>query len=200
MGIEPGQTAPEFSLANANPSVGGERISLSDLMGDNGAIIVFTCNHCPYVVASESRIELMAERARNSNLGFVGINSNDPVKYESDSWENMIKRSERGMSYPYLHDETQDIASSYGAERTPEFYLLDSNKKVIYRGRMDDSPRDPAHVKSSELSNAILNLLSDEKKCQDLGNSGYHLVTSICNSERMVIDTLSVYKQLIKVI
>jgi len=160
MGIEPGQTAPEFSLANANPSIGGERISLSDLMGDNGAIIVFTCNHCPYVVASESRIELMAERARNSNLGFVGINSNDPVKYESDSWENMIKRSERGMSYPYLHDETQDIASSYGAERTPEFYLLDSNKKVIYRGRMDDSPRDPAHVKSSELSNAIDEILS----------------------------------------
>ena len=87
MGIEPGHTAPEFLLENANPSVGGKRLSLSDLIDKNGAIIVFTCNHCPYVVASETRIESIAARARDSNLGFVGINSNDPVKYESDSWQ-----------------------------------------------------------------------------------------------------------------
>ena len=67
------------------------------------------------------------------------------------------------MSYPYLHDETQEIAKSYGAERTPEFYLLDSNKIVIYRGRMDDSPRDPAHVKSSELSYALDQILSGKE-------------------------------------
>ena len=119
MGIEPGHTAPEFLLENANPSVGGKRLSLSDLIDKNGAIIVFTCNHCPYVVASETRIESIAARARDSNLGFVGINSNDPVKYESDSWDNMVKRAVRGMSYPYLHDETQEIAKLYGAERTP---------------------------------------------------------------------------------
>ena len=163
MSIEPGHTAPEFILANANPSIGGNRVSLSELMGDKGAIIVFTCNHCPYVVASESRIELIASRARDSNLGFIGINSNDPVKYESDSWENMVKRAERGMSYPYLHDESQEIAISYGAERTPEFYLLDSDKTVVYRGRMDDSPRDPSHVKSSELSYALDKILADEE-------------------------------------
>ncbi len=163
MGIEPGHTAPEFLLPNANPSVGGNRVSLSDLMGNNGAIIVFTCNHCPYVVASESRIESIAARARDSNIGFIGINSNDPVKYESDSWDNMVKRAERGMSYAYLHDESQEIAISYGAERTPEFYLLDSNKTVIYRGRMDDSPRDPAHVKSSELSHALDQILSGKE-------------------------------------
>ena len=162
MSIEPGHTAPEFILANANPSIGGNRVSLSELMGDKGAIIVFTCNHCPYVVASESRIELIASRARNSNLGFIGINSNDPVKYESDSWENMVKRAERGMSYPYLHDESQEIAISYGAERTPEFYLIDKNKIVVYRGRMDDSPKNPMGATSSELSDAIEALISNK--------------------------------------
>ena len=162
MGIEPGHTAPEFLLENANPSVGGKRLSLSDLIDKNGAIIVFTCNHCPYVVASETRIESIAARARDSNLGFVGINSNDPVKYESDSWDNMVKRAERGMSYPYLHDETQEIAKLYGAERTPEFYLLDSNKIVIYRGRMDDSPKNPMHATTTELLDAINALISNE--------------------------------------
>ena len=116
---------------------------------------MFTCNHCPYVVGSEPRIENIAEKARESGLGFVGINSNDPVKYESDSWDNMVKRASRGMTYPYLHDEDQTVAVSYGAERTPEFYLVSSAGTVVYRGRMDDSPRDPSHASTSDLSDAM---------------------------------------------
>lgn len=116
---------------------------------------MFTCNHCPYVVGSEGRIEEIADKARRNGLGFVGINSNDPVKYEADSWENMVKRANKGMSYPYLHDQDQTVATSYGAERTPEFYLISESGTVIYRGRMDDSPRDPSHVTTSELSDAI---------------------------------------------
>ena len=130
-------------------------MSLTDVMSHNGAIVVFTCNHCPYVVGSEPRIEAMAERARSEGLGFAGINSNDPVNYESDSWDNMVKRANRGMSYPYLHDDSQDTARAYGAERTPEFYLIDSSGSVVYRGRLDDSPRDPSHTTSSDLSNAM---------------------------------------------
>ena len=154
-GIEPGDTAPDFPLPNANADVGGNPMSLTDLMGQNGAVVVFTCNHCPYVVGSEPRIEAMAERARSEGLGFAGINSNDPVNYQSDSWDNMVKRATRGMGYSYLHDDTQDTARAYGAERTPEFYLIDSSGSVVYRGRLDDSPRDPSHTTSSDLANAM---------------------------------------------
>ena len=150
-GIEPGDAAPDFHLPNANSAVGSEAMSLSDVIGSNGAIIVFTCNHCPYVVGSEPRIEAIAARARNEGLGFVGINSNAPVNYESDSWENMVKRAGRGMSYSYL----QDTARAYGAERTPEFYLIDSLGAVTYRGRLDDSPRDPSHSSTSDLADAM---------------------------------------------
>ncbi len=154
-GIEPGQAAPNFELPNANKSLGKETLSLTDVMGINGAIITFTCNHCPYVVGSESRIEMMAAKARGNNIGFVGINSNDPINYESDSWPNMVKRASKGMSYAYLHDADQSIATLYGAERTPEFYLINAAGNVVYRGRLDDSPRDPSHATTSELSDAV---------------------------------------------
>jgi len=161
--IEPGSTAPDFELPNANASVGKKNMTLSDVMGENGTIVFFTCNHCPYVVGSEPRIERIAEISRSSGIGFAGINSNDPVKYESDSWENMVKRASKGMSYAYLHDSSQEIALSYGAERTPEFYLLNSKQEVIYRGRMDDSPRDPSHATTSELEDAINSLMSGQE-------------------------------------
>ena len=130
-------------------------MTLSDAMGDNGAVVMFTCNHCPYVVGSEERIENSASRARELGMGFVGINSNDPIMYESDNWDSMVKRAGKGMSYAYLHDETQAIAHAYGAERTPEFYLLDSNGAVVYRGRMDDSPRNPMDATTDELGDAM---------------------------------------------
>jgi len=158
--VEPGDVAPDFSLPNSNPRAGAGTMTLVDSMGEKGTVVVFTCNHCPYVVGSEGRIEAIAKKCRDLGLGFVGINSNDPVKYESDSWDNMVKRAERGMTYPYLHDSSQEVAIAYGAERTPEFYLLDSARKVAYRGRMDDSPRDPSHASTSELSDAIDLLLA----------------------------------------
>ena len=163
LGIEPGGAAPNFHLPNANTAVGGDSMSLTDVMSHNGAVVVFTCNHCPYVVGSEPRIEAMAERARSEGLGFAGINSNDPVNYESDSWNNMVKRANRGMSYSYLHDVSQDTARAYGAERTPEFYLIDSSGSVVYRGRLDDSPRDPSHATSSDLSDAMDDLIAGRR-------------------------------------
>ena len=153
--VEPGTKAPDFELPDANGNPGGEMRSLHDVLGENGAVVFFTCNHCPYVVGSEPRIESAAEVARKNGLGFAGINSNDPVKYESDSWDNMVKRANKGMTYPYLHDSSQEVALAYGAERTPEFYLLNSDSVVVYRGRLDDSPRDPSHATTSELEDAI---------------------------------------------
>jgi peroxiredoxin len=169
-GIEPGQKAPPFNLPNANPRMDDDfdaNISLSDDIGSNGIIILFTCNHCPYVVGSESRIEEMALKARENNIGFVGINSNDPVNYESDSWENMVKRASKRMSYHYLHDADQSIATIYGAKRTPEFYLVNSSGIVVYRGRLDDSPRDPSHATTTDLSDAIDSLIAGEPISQE---------------------------------
>ena len=161
--LEPGSEAPSFELPNANDSSGEKTLSLSDVMGENGAVVFFTCNHCPYVVGSEPRIEDAANFARSKGLGFVGINSNDPVKYESDSWENMVKRANKGMTYPYLHDSSQEVAIAYSAERTPEFYLLNNESVIVYRGRLDDSPRDPSHATTSELDDAINELVLGEE-------------------------------------
>ena len=161
--LEPGALAPNFELPNANENSGGQTLTLSDAMGENGTVVFFTCNHWPDVGGSEPRIEDAANVARSKGLGFVGINSNDPVKYESDSWENMVKRANKGMSYPYLHDSTQEVAIAYSAERTPEFYLLNNESIVVYRGRLDDSPRDPSHATTSELNDAINELTSEQK-------------------------------------
>ena len=160
MSIQVGDKAPNYSLKNSNASEGGEVLSLSDSMDKNGCVIVFECNHCPYVVASVDRINVMSEYCKERGFGFVGINSNDPVNYPADSFENMVKRAESGMPYPYLHDPTQVTATAWGAERTPEFFLLDSEGVVVYRGRMDDSPRDPTQATTSELKDAVDALLS----------------------------------------
>ena len=155
MGFEPGDKVSEFKLPNANQNIDGNEVSLNDILTENGAVIVFECNHCPYVVGSIERIENMASRCRDLGYGFAGINSNDAVNYPADSFNNMLKRAEKGMSYPYLHDDSQEIAVEWGAERTPEFYLLNGEGVVIYRGRMDNSPSDPTKVSTTELSDAL---------------------------------------------
>ena len=153
--IEPGDAAPDFRLPNANSSAGAEQMSLTDVSRASGTVVLFTCNHCPYVVGSEERIEAIANTARGLDMGFVGINSTDPIAYESDNWDSMVKRAGKGMTYAYLHDASQEIAHSYGAERTPEFYLLDGGGTVVYRGRLDDSPRNPMDATTAELAEAM---------------------------------------------
>lgn len=155
MPLEIGQTAPNFELSNANPSVGPSTMTFAQVKKENGTMIVFECNHCPYVVASISRLNAMADHCSRHNIGFAGINSNDPVVYENDSFEHMVKRAEKGMPYPYLHDESQDIAHAYGAKRTPEFFLFDAHDTLVYRGRMDDNPKNPQETTTSELMDAV---------------------------------------------
>jgi peroxiredoxin len=155
MTLQVGDKAPDYSLKNSNLEVGGETLSLSNSLGENGCVVVFECNHCPYVVASVDRINAMSDYCNEREIGFVGINSNDPVNYPADSFENMVKRAQKGMPYPYLHDPTQVTATAWGAERTPEFFLLNSEGIIVYHGRMDDSPRDPTQATTSELKDAI---------------------------------------------
>ncbi|HIF46231.1 MAG TPA: thioredoxin family protein [Candidatus Poseidoniales archaeon] len=152
MGYEPGDEVSGFRLANAN---GEGMLSLDEIMSANGAVVVFECNHCPYVIGNISRIDKAANKAKQLGMGFVGINSNDADNYPDDSFENMQKRAVKGMPYPYLYDESQAVASAWGALRTPEFYLINSNGVVVYRGRLDDSPRNPNDATTSELDDAM---------------------------------------------
>ena len=154
---------PNFELDNANPLVGGESVNFSESLQSNGLIILFECNHCPYVIASIERINEMANFASSNKIGFIGINSNDASVYSSDSFENMQKRAEKGMPYPYLFDETQIVAETFDAKRTPEFFLFDGDGRLVYKGRMDDSPRNPNQVSSTELLDAVNSLLEGKK-------------------------------------
>ena len=155
MGYEPGDKVSGFSLLNANTNVGGEEITFDEILTDTGAVIVFECNHCPYVIGSFDRMDRAAGKAFELGMGFAGINSNDQEKYTEDSFENMVKRANKGMPYAYLHDETQEVANAWGAERTPEFYLLNGEGVVVYRGRLDNSPRNPMEATTSDLSDAM---------------------------------------------
>ena len=162
MAIDIGDAAPNFELKNANASVGDIRMTLEESRGENGLIVVFECNHCPYVIANISRMDAMAEESNSAGIGFVGINSNDPLVYPDDSYEHMEKRAQ-SMPYPYLHDSTQDVAHAYGAKRTPEFFLFDSELTLVYKGRMDDSPRNPTLVQTNELHDAVEAMLNGKK-------------------------------------
>lgn len=161
-GLEPGDQGLAFSLPNSNPSLLGDTVSLEDVMTERGAVVMFTCNHCPYVIASEERIQHVAKRAGQEGIGFVGISSNDASVYPEDSWEHMQKRCEDGLPYAYLFDESQEVANAWGAQRTPEFYLLSGDGQIVYRGRLDDSPRDPTRVHSTDLVDAMDAMLMGE--------------------------------------
>ena len=152
MGYEPGDVVTGFSLANAN---GEGEVTLDEVMTEVGAVVLFECNHCPYVVGSINRINKAATKAAELGMGFVGINSNDASVYSEDSFENMQKRADKGMPYPYLYDETQDVALAWGAKRTPEFYLLNGEGEVVYRGRLDNSPRNAMEATTRDLADAM---------------------------------------------
>jgi len=96
-----------------------------------------------------------AALAEELGMGFVGINSNDAEKYPEDSFENMVKRADKGMPYSYLYDESQEVATAWGAKRTPEFYLMNGEGVVVYRGRLDNSPRNAMEATTRDLADAM---------------------------------------------
>ena len=159
MGYEPGDVVTGFSLANAN---GEGEVTLDEVMTEVGAVVLFECNHCPYVVGSINRINRAAAKAAELGMGFVGINSNDASVYPEDSFENMQKRAEKGLPYPYLYDETQEVALAWGAKRTPEFYLLNGEGEVVYRGRLDNSPRNAMEATTRDLADAMDSLSMED--------------------------------------
>ncbi len=149
------------ALPFALPGVDGKQHTLEEYADRQALVIIFSCNHCPYVRAWEDRmVQIQADYAdRGAQL--VAINANDTVKYPADRMEAMIERAqEKGFNFPYLQDETQAIARAYGAERTPEVFLFDQQRILCYHGAIDDNYDNPTAVKQHYLRdalNAVLN-------------------------------------------
>jgi peroxiredoxin len=141
----------------------GERHSLADFDQDL-LVLIFSCNHCPVVVAYEDRmIQIQADYA-DKGVKLIAINPNDDVKYPADNFDSMVRRAaEKEFNFPYLRDDTQEVSRAYGAERTPEVFVLDSDRILRYHGRIDDNTNDPASVQSHDLRNALDELLSGEE-------------------------------------
>jgi peroxiredoxin len=150
-----GNAAPDFDL----PGVDGSRYSLGSFKDKPVLVVVFSCNHCPYVKAYEDRIVSIQRDYASKGVQFVAINSNDEKSYPEDGFEQMVVRAkEKGFNFPYLRDETQDVVTAYGAVCTPHVFAFDKHRTLRYRGRVDDS-RDPTKVSTHDLRNALDDLL-----------------------------------------
>lgn len=131
-----GWRAPEFTL----PATDGRRLALSDIAGENGTLVMFVCNHCPYVLAVLDRIIRDARDLQALGIGVAAICSNDADSYPADSLENMAALAAReGFPFPYLHDADQEVARAWGAACTPDFFGFNARLELQYRGRLDAS-------------------------------------------------------------
>lgn len=136
-----GWKAPDFSL----PGIDGKTYSLDDVRGPKGTLIVFICNHCPYVKAIVDRLVRDVKALQDEGIGVAAIMSNDVTRYPDDSFDNMKKfAADNGFTFPYLYDESQEVARAYDAVCTPDFFGFDRDLGLQYRGRLDSSGKQPA--------------------------------------------------------
>jgi peroxiredoxin len=155
-----GTKAPEFSL----PNVDGNTVSLSDFAGGKGLLVVFMCNHCPFVIHLRDALAAFGAEYQGKGLGMVGISSNDVATHPDDSPEKMIDEAKSaGYTFPYLYDESQSVAKDYRAACTPDFFLFDGNCELVYRGQFDDSrPGNDKPVTGADLRAACDAVLADQ--------------------------------------
>ncbi len=147
-----GGKAPNFSLTATD----GKTYSLNDFGDAKVLVVFFTCNHCPYVIGSDEVTRKTVKAFSPQDVAFVGINSNSANTYEEDSFDNMVARmEEHKFPWTYLYDESQDIARTYGALRTPHFYVFDDKRELVYCGRAVDSPRNADGITVNDLENAL---------------------------------------------
>ncbi len=156
-----GSRAPDFAL----PDTDGRIVSLSDFEGAPGLLVMFICNHCPYVQHLRSALAEFGREYGERGLAIVAINSNDPETYPEDSPEAMRREKEvAGYPFPYLFDETQDVARAYGAACTPDFFLFDRDRRLVYRGQFDDSrPKNNIPITGRDLRAAADAVLAGRK-------------------------------------
>lgn len=161
--LQVGEKAPDFTLKN----VDGTDVSLQKAIGSKGAILIFTCNHCPFSKAYEERIQMLDKTFKDQGYPVIAINPNDSALSPEDSFEKMQERaSEKGYSFPYLYDEKQEVASAYGASKTPHVYLLNYENGMLvvkYIGAIDNNADEPEKVTIRYVEDAINQLFADGK-------------------------------------
>jgi peroxiredoxin len=156
-----GTATPDFSLVN----VDGRTVSLADFAKAPALVVIFMCNHCPYVKHLADALARFSAEYMAKGVAFVGINSNDVANYPNDSPERMVAEAEeRGYQFPYLYDDTQEVAHAYHAACTPDFYLFDGDRRLVYRGQFDSSrPESGIKITGGDLSAAIDAVLAGGK-------------------------------------
>ena len=159
-GMAVGTPMPHFDL----PGVDGKNYNPESFNDAKLLVVVFTCNHCPYAIANEDRLIAIQNDYRNRGVAFVLINPNDPERYQADSMVMMIARAEeKKFPFPYLQDETQEVARSYDAACTPDIFVFDGDRKLRYNGRIDDNWQDPYNVTSNDLRIVLDDLLAERE-------------------------------------
>ena len=155
-----GTQAPTFAL----PDTEGNIVRLSDFSEAPALLVIFMCNHCPYVIHIREKLVELIREYQAKGVAVVGINSNDVANYPEDSPAKMKEYAEQyGYTFPYLYDETQDVAQAYAAACTPDFFLFDRDQKLVYRGQMDDSrPKSDTPVTGADLRAALDAILAGE--------------------------------------
>jgi peroxiredoxin len=157
--LQPGDPAPDFGL----PGVDGRTYRLSDFPRQRLLAVVFWCNHCPYVQAWESRLIELAREVGPRGVDFVLINSNDDIAYPDDAFPKMVERARsKGYPFPYLRDETQEVAHAFGALVTPHPMLFGKDRRLLFQGRIDDRHDRPDLVEHSYLRSAIESALAGQ--------------------------------------
>ena len=165
--LKTGDSAPDFSLKGIDDEIH----SLESYAKNKGLLVIFMCNHCPYVKAKVDAIKQIHEKF-SENIAVVGINSNDSTEYPDDSFENMKKiANENGMKFDYLVDDKQDVAKRYGAVCTPDPFLFDEDRKLIFHGRIDNAMNPDATATENIMQNNLKKFLTGEKIEKDFDPS-----------------------------
>jgi len=152
-GLNIGDKAPSTSVKMKG--VDGKEVSIADAAGKEGTLVVFSCNHCPFVKAWQDRIASVGNAAKSKGVGVIVINSNDPTDYPEDNFAEMQKRAQQlGFTFPYVVDATSDVARAFDATRTPEAFLFDKDGKLVYHGAIDDS-KEANQVSKHFLQDAV---------------------------------------------
>jgi hypothetical protein len=153
-GLKIGDPTPLAATRMKN--VDGKELSIADVRKGKGTLVIFSCNHCPWAKAWESRIVALGNASVKRGIGVIVINANDPAAYPEDAWDVMKQRArQRKMQYPYVVDATSDVARAFGATRTPEAFLFDAEGKLVYHGAIDDNAHEPDKVEKRWLQDAV---------------------------------------------
>lgn len=172
--LDLGTRAPEFVLTDV---ISGNPTSFHNVKGEKGTLVMFICNHCPYVIHYFTKLVEQIKTYQKMGIGVVAISSNDVINYPEDAPDKMsIVAKVLQFSFPYLYDETQSVAKNYDAACTPDFYLFNADDSLVYRGRYDDSrPYSETPITGQDLQNAIDNMLSGKETVDQYPSMGCNI-------------------------